>query len=319
MLLNETIFFSYLNRYNCFEKHPSIAVGVSGGPDSLALVFLLSKWIKLKQGTLNALIFDHGIRSNSKKESLEVKHILDTLKINSKILRPKKNNTIKKNMAQARSNRLNGLINFCIKNNIIHLFLGHHFDDNLETYLIRQVNGSNFEGLGSMKEISYFNKIQLIRPFLNINKKSILKFNNKNKLFFLNDPSNKDENYTRVKVRNFLQKKNYKKLVKYDFINIKKEIPVYKDMIWTYFIETLCEVKSKNIKINISKLLKFDIIIVERIILICLKFFSIQNFKVRHSKITLFINELKKPGFRIFDLSNVSITKKGEFLIFSQK
>ena len=56
MLLNETIFFSYLNKYNCFEKNPSIAVGVSVGPDSLALVFLLSKWIKLKQGTLNALI-----------------------------------------------------------------------------------------------------------------------------------------------------------------------------------------------------------------------------------------------------------------------
>ena len=51
-------------------------------------------------------------------------------------------------MAQARNNRFKGLINFCNKNNILHLFLGHHFDDNLETYLIRKINGSNLEGLG---------------------------------------------------------------------------------------------------------------------------------------------------------------------------
>ena len=60
-------------------------------------------------------------------------------------------------MSQARKNRLNGLINFCKRKKILHLFLGHHYDDNIETYLIRKINGSNFEGLGSMEEFSYFN------------------------------------------------------------------------------------------------------------------------------------------------------------------
>jgi len=46
MLLNEEIFFSRLNAFNCFESNPHVAVGVSGGPDSIALVFLLNKWIK---------------------------------------------------------------------------------------------------------------------------------------------------------------------------------------------------------------------------------------------------------------------------------
>ena len=45
MNLNENIFLSYLNNLRCFENKPNIAVGVSGGPDSMALTYLLSNWV----------------------------------------------------------------------------------------------------------------------------------------------------------------------------------------------------------------------------------------------------------------------------------
>ena len=176
MLLNEINFFSYLDKLQNFEKYPSVAVGVSGGPDSIALAYLINQWIKLKRGKLFALIFDHRIRKNSEKESYQVKDILKDIDINATILKIKSNKSFKKNMSQARTNRFDGLINFCKKNDILHLFLGHHYDDNIETYLIRKINGSNFEGLGSMEEISYFNTIQIFRPLLRISKSSILKF-----------------------------------------------------------------------------------------------------------------------------------------------
>ena len=319
MLLNEINFFSYLNNLKCFEKYPHVAVGVSGGPDSIALVYIINKWIKSKQGKLSALIFDHRIRSNSEQESYKVRDILIDLNISARILKTKKNKPIKKNMAQARNNRFEGLITFCSKNNIHHLFLGHHFDDNLETYLIRKINGSNFEGLGSMEEITYFKKIQILRPFIKINKNSILSFNKKNKLIFINDPLNKDVNYTRVKVRNFLQNNKYKKSIKYDFINLKKEMPYYRNMIWKCLMDTLAEVKPKSIKINRNKILKFDDLIIEKIILLCLKFFSDQKYKSRSSKINLFISEMKKSRFKIFNLTGVYIKKKQDLLTFYQK
>ena len=319
MLLNEINFFSYLNNLKCFEKYPHVAVGVSGGPDSIALVYIINKWVKSKQGKLSALIFDHRIRSNSEQESYKVRDILIDLNISARILKTKKNKPIKKDMAQARNNRFEGLITFCSKNNIHHLFLGHHFDDNLETYLIRKINGSNFEGLGSMEEITYFKKIQILRPFIKINKNSILSFNKKNKLVFINDPSNKDINYTRVKVRNFLQNNKYKKSIKYDFINLKKEMPYYRNMVWKCLMDTLAEVKPKSIKINRNKLLIFDDLIIEKIILLCLKFFSDQKYKSRSSKINLFISEMKKSRFKIFNLTGVYIKKNQDLLTFYQK
>ena len=94
MLLNDINFFSYLNNLKCFEKYRHVAVGVSGGPDSIALVYLINKWIKSKKGKLSALIFDHRIRSNSEQESYQVRDILLNLNINAKILKTKKNKLI---------------------------------------------------------------------------------------------------------------------------------------------------------------------------------------------------------------------------------
>ena len=69
-----------------YEKVPKIAVGVSGGPDSLALVILLHLWLKKKKGKLVALIIDHRVRAESFSESLQTKRFLISRGIKSKIL-----------------------------------------------------------------------------------------------------------------------------------------------------------------------------------------------------------------------------------------
>ena len=57
--------FHTINKNYLFENKPKVAVGVSGGPDSIALVFILREWIKNKKGNLIALIVDHQLRKNS--------------------------------------------------------------------------------------------------------------------------------------------------------------------------------------------------------------------------------------------------------------
>ncbi len=320
MFLNEKNFLSHLKNFKYFfENQPKVALGVSGGPDSMALASLLHKWIKLQNGKLIALVFDHGIRFHSKDESLQVKSMLTDLNIETVIIKPNKNKLIKKNMANARDNRFEGMINYCKKNNILHLFLGHHFDDNLETYLIRKINGSNLDGLASINDITYFNNIIILRPLIEISKSSILNFNKKNKVKFINDPSNKDINYTRVKVRKFLQNKTFKTEIKNDFLNLKKQIPIYRKMIWEIFIGYLIDVSSNRVKISFNKLINNDDLIIEKHILLLLRFLTNNKNQTKSSKIMIFINSLKKPSFKTFNLSGVTIQKSSYFLIFSQK
>ncbi len=318
MRLNKNIFISCLNNLKYFEKNPHIAVGVSGGPDSMALVYLLHNWIKLKKGRLTAIVFDHKIRSNSKTESFQVKGVLNQMNIETVIIKPHKNQLVKKNMLSARENRFRGIINFCKKQNILHLFLGHHFDDNLETFLIRKVNGSNLEGLASMDYVTNFKKILILRPLIDYNKSEILKFNLKNKIKFISDPSNKDINFTRIKIRNFLQNNKYKNKVKYEFLYIKKQIPNYKKMIWEIFIFNLSNVSSNQIKFSFKNLITYDDVIVEKIILCLLKFFTNKKTPTKSSKIMIFIENLKKPSFKTFNLSGVIIKKSTDFLTFNQ-
>ncbi len=319
MTLQDKFILSLTEQSKYFEDKPNIAVGVSGGPDSVALVHLLKNWIKHKDGNLTALVFNHGIRNNSEEESFQVKRMLEDFKIKTIILKPKKNNTIKKNMANARDNRFEGMINFCIKKNILHLFLGHHFDDNLETFLIRKINGSNVDGLAAINIITYLNKTQIIRPLINNTKIQILNFNKKNNLNFISDPSNNDISYTRVKVRKFLQNKNYKNQVKNDFLNLKKQIPNYKQMVWETLIYLLVDIYPHQITVNYNKLIILDELIIEKQILSILKFLTNSKNQTKSSKIMSCINLLKKSSFKKFNLSGVNIQKNSNFLIFSLK
>ena len=87
------------------------------------------------------------------------------------------------------------------------------------------------------------NKIQIIRPFLNYKKDQIIKFNTTNKIKFINDPSNFNEMYTRVLIRNFLIKTNYMNEIKKDFKVITSYIPLYKIMINEILHQILIKIK----------------------------------------------------------------------------
>ena len=80
MILNKNNFTKVINNHFIFEKNPIIAVGVSGGPDSMALILLLNEWLKKEKGKLIALIVNHNLRKNSKAETILVKNFLEKKK-----------------------------------------------------------------------------------------------------------------------------------------------------------------------------------------------------------------------------------------------
>ena len=317
MILNKKNFFLNLNCNFLFENNPSIAVGVSGGPDSLALIYLMRIWIKSKKGNLIALIIDHKLRDESYTESRLTRDYLTSLNIKSKIIRVSDKKLNKRNMNEARNNRFNKLINYCQKNNILHLFLGHHFDDNIETFLIRKLAGSNLEGLSAMQFYITRKNIHIMRPLLNFSKKQIFNFNKTNKIKFIQDPSNIDEKYTRTNVRNFLSKTKALQSIINDYNQINFYAPFYQLMINETLIRIIVQLKRNLVTIllndfnNLNKNVKVKII--EKIY----SFFYRNNKKLRFSKVVLCLLKLNNYNIKSYNLSSMNIRKNEKFLDFS--
>ena len=74
-------FNSDLKKYFLFENNPTIAVAVSGGPDSLALINLMNDWIKNQRGKVIAILIDHKLRKESYNECIITKKYLNSLNI----------------------------------------------------------------------------------------------------------------------------------------------------------------------------------------------------------------------------------------------
>lgn len=200
-----------------FQKNLKIkdkfAVAVSGGADSLSLAFL-AKYYSLKYNIKSEYyIVDHKLRPESSKEAILVKSYLKKIGIDCKILKWNGKKPKKKLQSIARNKRYLLLTQECKKNKIKNLLIGHHLDDLFENFFLRILRGSGLNGLISLdKNVKYNDtNINILRPMLDFEKKDLIYISKKIFTFFVKDPSNNDENFKRIRVRNFLEKEGLDK------------------------------------------------------------------------------------------------------------
>ena len=278
-----------------YEKNPIIAVGVSGGPDSLALAILLHHWVKKKKGKFIALIVDHKIREESFFESLHTKKFLSSKGINSKIFTVDKTKVQNGKLSQARVNRFEILLNYCQKNNIFHLILGHHFDDNLETFILRKIAGSNLEGLNSIQFVTIHKCIRVVRPLLFYTKKDILLFNKRLNFPFILDPSNQNIKYSRVAIRKYLNlNKKMRSEIKKEFKLIRDNYSLYKKMIYQILNLLIIKVDYKKLILNAKDFLSLNTEIRVKILEKGMQYVNNSNFQIRSKKIENMIIKISK-------------------------
>ena len=213
-------------------------------------------------------------------------------------------------MKEARKIRFNQLFNFWNRNNIFHLFVGHHSDDNLETYLLRKLAGSNFEGLRCMQQKVIIENIQILRPLLLFNKKNILEYNKNKNIYYIEDPSNKNVKYTRIAVREFLiDKKKFNQQIKNEFNVIQAYFPTYKKMIFNIFNKLSVNVFKNKILINGKFFDRYDLEIQIKIIEIIYKFLKPHKINLRYQKILHFMELLNNRKILSSNLGGMNITK----------
>jgi tRNA(Ile)-lysidine synthase len=184
-----------------FEPNPLIAVAVSGGPDSLALVLLMDAWARARGGSVLGLTVDHGLRADAAAEAAAVGAFLAARGIAHAVLPWTGDKPKSKIQEAARDARYRLLIEACAARGILHLAFAHHADDQAETVLFRQDRNSGDAGLAAMPAQRSLGPVRLIRPLLGWSKAVLVAVCNAAGQEFFDDPSNHAKAFARTGLR----------------------------------------------------------------------------------------------------------------------
>ena len=199
--LGEREFASRMERLGPFEAAPRLAVGVSGGADSLALSLLADRWARQRGGTVLALTVDHGLRAAAAGEAAQVGAWLGARNIPHRILAwtgPKPDQGLQ---AAARDARRDILLRQCRAGGILHLLLAHHEDDQAETLVMRVAADSGPDGLAGMAAIVETSDVRVLRPLLDVPRARLAATLAAIEQPWIEDPSNRDPRFSRARLR----------------------------------------------------------------------------------------------------------------------
>ena len=192
--------------YGMLKPKDSVVIGVSGGPDSVALLyslFLIAPRYSLKLGVAH---LNHCLRQNDSDkdaqfvEVLAKKHDLPcyTHKEDVRKYRIENKLSLEEAGRRVRYSFLNNVADTMQYNKIA---VGHHSDDNAELILMNLFRGSGKQGLSGIPPVR---DRKIIRPLIKLSRSEIMEFIVQNKLEYISDASNTDTKYFRNRVRNDL-------------------------------------------------------------------------------------------------------------------
>ncbi len=198
--LDNDAFADRMARLGPFEAKPKLAVGVSGGADSMALVWLAHRWAAARGGSVLALTVDHRLRPESTQEAEQVAETLGARGIDHAVL-TWRDPPAGAGEAAARTARYRLLGDACSDRGIAHLLLAHTLNDQAETVLLRFAKGSGPDGLAGMPAVRETAQIRVLRPLLDVDKARLRATCAAASLPAIEDPSNADPQFARARLR----------------------------------------------------------------------------------------------------------------------
>ncbi len=294
------------------KKDDIIVVGVSTGPDSMALLYLLMEIRKKININIVCAHVNHNVRKESKDEAIFLEDYC------------KKNNIFFEAMKiekygddnfhnEARTIRYDFFDNLVKKYHANYLMTAHHGDDLMETILMRIVRGSTLRGYGGFNSIIDKETYKILRPLIYATKSEIEEFDVKNKIPFFVDSSNLKDKYTRNRFRHtvlpFLKEED--KNVHEKFLKFSKMIYEYDDYINKIVSTKFSDIYKDNI-LDISKYLELEEVLKDKIIYNLLESIYYDDLILvndRHVElIKKLISSNKKNSF-IYLPNNIKISK----------
>ncbi|HIX28227.1 MAG TPA: tRNA lysidine(34) synthetase TilS [Candidatus Blautia stercoravium] len=204
--------FSYIEKYDMIETGSQVIVGVSGGADSVCLLFLLKEYQKQRDFSLSALHVNHGIRG---EEALRDQNfsgkICEELQVSFQVyeadvprMAAEKKLSLEEAGREARRTAFGKMAEEYGKKKV-QIALAHHENDNAETVLHNLIRGTGAAGLGGIRPVwdtdTQQGLLRYIRPLLGVSRKEIEEFLRSRKIPWITDSTNLETQYTRNKIR----------------------------------------------------------------------------------------------------------------------
>lgn len=188
---------------NCFFPNTPdrIAVAVSGGGDSMALLHLAYDVFHGTETVLEAVTVDHGLRSESADEARAVAAYCEGLGINHETLHWTNWNGKGNVMAEARNARYQLIGDWAVSRHIGVVLLGHTQDDIAETFLMRLARKSGVDGLSAMAPQFERSGVFWARPLWQQNREGLRAYLRRHEVPWFDDPTNEDARFDRIKMR----------------------------------------------------------------------------------------------------------------------
>ncbi len=189
--------------FSLIEKGDKVLVGLSGGPDSIALLSILYRLQKKYSIQLSAVYINHMLRPRSaKKEVAFCREFCDSLgidfyteEVNIPVLAKKDKTGIEET---ARRYRYLALYRLADEKSFTKIALGHHRDDRVETILFNICRGTGRGGISGFLP----KRGNIIRPLFSLTKEEIIEYAESRKLLYKIDGSNLKNRFTRNRIRN---------------------------------------------------------------------------------------------------------------------
>ncbi len=203
-----------LRRFCFLEEYGSIALAVSGGADSMALLYLIAQWrqalLKRKLSgsdvcsdlpEIHILTVNHGLRDEAAAETRFVLEHVEELGFLGKTLLWLGEKPSTSLQESAREARYTLCTDYCKSNNIEVMLTAHHIGDQVETFLMRLARGSGVDGLSSIGKHAQIKSVHIFRPLLDLSKQQLQAYLIGLGKEWVEDPSNQDSVYERVQLR----------------------------------------------------------------------------------------------------------------------
>lgn len=196
-----------LKSHNLFPENSRILVACSGGPDSMALLYLLQDIATHRHTTykIGVAIVDHCIRPESKDEVLWLQHQVEELGLpfySATFDVPRLSKEDKKSEETiGRQVRYQWLNEIAQSEGYDYISVAHHKDDQAESILAHIIRGSGLNGLTGMSVVQSEYAIPVVRPLLDVTKEDLLAYIGTKHISYCVDSTNEDVRYQRNRIR----------------------------------------------------------------------------------------------------------------------